>query len=323
MKLTRRAMMGSALAAPAIVTVPASLSHGATIAPPEEQNAGWYRFALGDFQITVLSDGNLVTPTGNMAPNVPREEVVGFLNDRFLDAETNRPHTNHILIDTGDARVLVDVGSGERFMPSAGKLSGNLDEAGIDPGDITHVALTHAHPDHVWGMLDEFDEIRIPDAEYAISAAEFDWWTGEDRVNQVPEPMQAMVVGAQNALTPVAEQTTMVTDGAEIVPGVRMIDTPGHTPGHMGVMVESGGAQMLVAGDAINHAYISFEHPDWHGGFDMDKDQAVATRKRLLDMCATDRLLLAGFHLPFPGVGHVIRRGDAYQYLPAPWAWSE
>ncbi|MFK7945117.1 MAG: MBL fold metallo-hydrolase [Paracoccaceae bacterium] len=317
--LTRRNLMKASLAAPALIGTRAV----AVPAAPEAQNAGWFKFALGNFQITVISDGNLVTPTETIGSNQQREDVVRFLEDRFLDPETNRPHTNHILIDTGDAKVLVDVGSGERFMPSAGKLSTNLEEAGIDPGDITHVALTHAHPDHVWGMLDDFDEVRIPDAEYAISAAEYDWWNDEDRVNQVPEPMQALVVGAQNALEPVAEQTAMVTDGHEIVPGVRMIDTPGHTLGHMAVVVESNGAQMLVAGDAINHAYASFEYPDWHFGFDMDKDQAVATRKRLLDMCATDRMTLAAYHLPFPGVGHVVRRGGAFQYLPSPWAWSE
>lgn len=317
--LTRRTMIKAGLAAPTLISAPVP----AALTPPDEQNSGWFRFALGDFQITVLSDGNLVTPADTIGSNQPREEVAVYLEERFLDPETNRPHTNHILIDTGSAKVLVDVGSGERFQPSTGRLSANLEEAGIDPGEITHVALTHAHPDHVWGVLDDFDEVRIGEAAYSIAVTEFDWWMAEDRVDQVPEAMQAMVVGAQNSLEPIAEQTTMVSGETEIVPGVRMIDTPGHTLGHMGVMVESNGAQMLVAGDAINHAYASFEHPEWHSGFDMDKDQAVETRKRLLDMLTTDRMTLAAYHLPFPGVGHVIRRGSAYQYLPSPWRWSE
>ena len=319
MPLTRRALLGSALAAPALITSPAR----ARLTAPDAQNAGWHRFKLGSFQISIVSDGNLLVPTGTVGVDQTREDVVAFLKDRYLDQETNFSHTNHVLINTGDNQVLVDVGSGERFQPTAGRLSPNLEEAGIDPGDITHVALTHAHPDHVWGMLDEFDEPRFPDAAYSIAATEFDWWTGGDRVNQVPEAMQAMVVGAQNALTPMAEQTAMVTNGVEITPGVTMIDTPGHTLGHMSVMVESEGNQLLVVGDAINHVYASFEHPDWHFGFDMDKGQAVATRRRLLDMAATDRIPIAGYHLPFPGVGHVIKRGNAYQFLPEMWQWGD
>ena len=319
MKLTRRGLLGSALAAPAIVTLPAR----AATAPPVTQNAGWHSFALGDFQITILSDGNLTVPTTVIGENQPRQEVVSFLKDRYLDPDTNFSHTNHVLIDTGDAKILVDVGSGSRFQPSAGKLAENMDAAGIDSSDITHIALTHAHPDHVWGVLDDFDDLWMSDAAYTIGAAEFDWWTGEDRVNQVPEPMQAMVVGAQNSLNPVAEQTTMAQGETQIVSGVTMIDTPGHTLGHMSVLVESNGAQMLVTGDAIKHPYASFGHPDWHFGFDMDKDMAVRTRKEILDMAHTDGVLLAGYHLGFPGVGNVIRRGDTYQFLPALWRWGE
>ncbi len=320
MSLTRRNVLRTGLFAPAILATPALAR---IAAPGVEQNAGWHRFAVGAFQITVLSDGNLVVPTDAIGTNADRDSVTSFLENRHLDPATNFAHTNHVLIDTGAAKILVDVGSGERFQPSAGRLSGNLEAAGIDPSSITHVALTHAHPDHVWGMLDEFDEPRFPEAEYAISATEYDWWSAADRVNQVPEVMQAMVVGAQNALAPVAERTSMVSDGAEVVPGVHMVDTPGHTLGHMAVLVESEGTQLMVVGDAINHVYASFEHPDWHFGFDMDKDLAVQNRRRLLDRAATDRIAVAGYHLPFPGVGHVIRRNEAYQFLPEMWRWGE
>lgn len=318
--ITRRGLIGTALAAPALSF---GLAKARIAAPVDEQNAGWTRFSLGAFKITVLSDGNLVVPTDVIGANIERETVTEFLQARFLDPRSNFSHTNHVLIDTGAHKVLVDVGSGERFQPSAGRLSVNLEAAGIDPSEITHVALTHAHPDHVWGMLDDFDEVRFPEAKYTISATEYDWWTAKDRITQVPEIMQAMVVGAQNALAPVADQMTMGKAETEVVPGIRMIDAPGHTIGHMAVMVESDGQQLMIVGDAINHVYASFEHPDWHFGFDADKEQAVATRRRLLDMAATDRIPIAGYHLPFPGVGHVIRRGDAYQFLPEMWRWDE
>lgn len=317
-EINRRTLLGATLATPFVVPVRAAVP----VPPPSGQNAGWYRFALGDFEVTVLSDGNLTVPATGLGVNADPGEVQAFLAARYLDTETNYAHTKHFLIDTGTAQVLVDVGSGERFQPSAGRLLANLAAAGIDPASITHVALTHAHPDHVWGMLDEFDELRIPEAAYTVGAAEFDWWMAEGRVDQVPEAMQAFVVGAQNALGPVAEHTAMAAGETEIVPGVRMIDTPGHTLGHMSLMVESAGEAMLVTGDAINHAHVAFEHPDWHFGFDMDKEQAVATRRRLLDMAAADRVLIAGYHLPFPGIGHAVKEGSAWRFLPALWIWG-
>lgn len=319
MKVTRRRFLSGAAAAPLLAAGAAAAGPGA---PESDQNAGWSRFSLGDLEITVVSDGNLVVPATGLGVNAPSEEVAAFLESRYLDAEMNYAHTNHVLIDTGAARILVDVGSGDKFQPSAGKLLENLDAAGVAPEDVTHVALTHAHPDHVWGAMDDFgDEPRFPEASHAIGAAEFDWWTAENRENEVPETMQAFVVGAKNALTPLADRLVMLKDGDEVAPGVRMIATPGHTIGHMSVLVESAGEALLIAGDAVSHADVSFERPEWHGGFDMDPDQAAQTRKRLLDMAATDRIALSGYHLPFPGVGYAARHGDAYRYVPAPWRW--
>lgn len=321
MIVSRRKFLTATAATPLLATTGAV---AAPSAPTSAQNAGWTRFSLGEFEITILSDGHLLVPTTTLGANAPREEVVEFLTDRFLDPEINYGHTNHVVIDAGDARVLVDAGSGDKFQPTVGRLTENLEAAGIELSSITHVALTHAHPDHVWGIMDDFgDEPRFPEAAYAINAAEFDWWTAEGRESQVPEAIQAFVVGARNALTPVAERTTMLQTDAEIVPGVRMISTPGHTIGHMSVLVESAGEALLVLGDAMAHVYASFERPDWHFAFDMDPAQTVGTRRRLLDMAATDRIAVTAYHFAFPGVGHVAPRGDAYQFIPALWKWSE
>ncbi|MEL6978481.1 MAG: MBL fold metallo-hydrolase [Pseudomonadota bacterium] len=324
--LSRRGFLTAAAAAPVLgapLLGPGALSAASFGAPVSGQNAGWSRFQLGAFEITIVSDGNLTIPTDGLGANAPREAVTAFLAERFLDTETLYSHTNHVVIDTGAARVLVDVGSGDKFQTSAGRLVANLEAAQIDPASITHVALTHAHPDHVWGMMDDFgDDLRFAEAAYAINAAEFDWWMAEGRAEEVPAEMQGFVIGATNALGPIAERASMVADGAEIVSGVRMIATHGHTLGHMSVLVESEGEALLVAGDALNHAYVAFERPDWHTGFDMDKEQAVATRKRLLDMAATDRIAVAAYHFPFPGVGHVARSGEAYRFIPAQWRWG-
>jgi glyoxylase-like metal-dependent hydrolase (beta-lactamase superfamily II) len=318
--LTRRSLIGKLGLAPLAFAGPA----WAGLTPPlSGQSAGWARFALGEFEITVVSDGSFTVPVELFGTNRDPAEVQAFLSERYLDPEIGYSHTNHIVIDTGDAKVLVDVGSGPNLFPTAGRLVSNLEAAGMDVADITHVALTHAHPDHVWGMMDDFgDELRFPEAGYTMGAAEFDWWTAEGRSSEVEPEMEGMVIGAQKALHPIAERMTMATPGTEVVSGIRMIDTAGHTPGHMSVEVESNGNGLLVLGDAATHAYLSFEHPDWEFGRDQDRASAARSRARILDRAATDRIAIAGYHLPFPGVGYVQRAGTGYRFLPATLQWG-
>jgi glyoxylase-like metal-dependent hydrolase (beta-lactamase superfamily II) len=251
--------------------------------------------------------------------NADPEEVQAFLKRHFLSPELGYSHTNHLYVEVGDARVLVDVGSGNRFMENAGKLMGNLEAAGIDPYAITHVVISHAHPDHIWGIRDGFNEAIIPDAEYLIGQAEHDYWMQDGLVDRVTPEEQQFVLGAVNSIEVDGAEWTLVQDGHEVVPGLTMIDTPGHTPGHMSLRVDSGDQSLIAMGDAMTHAYTNFAHPAWYNGFDSDGEQTVATRKRLLDMCAEDRIAILGYHFPFPGVGHVQRDGDAYRFVPALW----
>jgi glyoxylase-like metal-dependent hydrolase (beta-lactamase superfamily II) len=318
---TRRDLLRLAALAPALA-LPSMLTARSAAAA---QNAGWFRFTLGDAEVTIVSDGNLTTPTNFLGVNADPEDVKAFLKARFLDPEVNYAHTNHVIVRSGDRMVLTDVGSGEKFQASAGKLLANMEAAGIDPTEITDVALTHAHPDHVWGAMDDFDEPRIPEATHHIGAAERDWWMTPGRFDMVPQGMQAFVAGAQNALRPLEDIDMLATvaHGAEIAPGMTMIDTPGHTFGHMSLAVENAGAKMLVIGDALNHGYVSMERPEWIFGLDLDGPQAVTTRKRLLDMAATEEMVVVGYHFPFPGVGHIVREGAAYRFVPALWRWSE
>ena len=315
---TRRDILSMAAAAPALA-LPAAAR--AQLGAPEGGNPAHFSFTLGEARITVVSDGHLPLDTTGLGVNADPAEVQAYLESYYLSPTTNYSHANHIVIDLVDARVLVDTGSGDRFLPTTGQLWQNLEAAGIDMFSITHVVITHAHPDHIWGIRDGFDEAVIPGAQYFIGASEVNYWMQDDLVNQVPAEMQQFVLGAVNSIGVYgADWTTLGHDGA-VAPGIRVIDAPGHTPGHMAVVVESGGQQLIALGDAMTHAWANFAHPGWYNEFDMDGDLTVRTRMRLLDMAATDRMAVLGYHFPFPGVGHVRREGDGYRFVPALWRW--
>lgn len=316
LKPTRRDLLKMAAAAPALAM---PLAARAELGAPEGGNPSYFRFSVGDARVTIVSDGYFRLPTDGLGVNADRDEVQAFLKRHFLSPELGYSHTNHLFVEVGDAKVLVDVGSGNRFMENTGQLMGNLEAAGIDPYAITHVVITHAHPDHIWGIRDGFDEAIIPDAEYLIGEAEHAYWMQDGLVDRVPAEDQQFVLGAVNSIEVDGAEWTLVQDGHEVVPGLTMIDTPGHTPGHMSLRVDSGDQSLIALGDSMSHAYTNFAHPEWYNGFDADGDQTVATRKRLLDMAAEDRIAVLGYHFPFPGVGHVQRDGDQYRFVPSLW----
>ncbi|WP_095589140.1 MBL fold metallo-hydrolase [Actibacterium ureilyticum] len=319
-KPNRRDLLKLAALAPALA-LPAT-ARAALTGPGDAGNPPYFRFTVGSARITIVSDGRLQLPAAGVSTNADPDEVMAFLKSHRLSTEENYSHTNHVVIETGDNVVLVDVGSGNRFLDTAGRLLANLDAAGIDPASITHVVITHAHPDHIWGIRDDFDEPIFPDAEYVIGAGEYDWWMQDGLAGSVPAEMQQFVVGAVNSLTADGLDWTMAQDGHEVVPGVTLIPTPGHTLNHMSIRVESDGQQLIALGDCMTHAYVSVERPDWHGGFDQDGAMASETRKKILDMAATDEIAVVGYHFPFPGVGHVMRDGDGYRFVPAIWRWE-
>jgi glyoxylase-like metal-dependent hydrolase (beta-lactamase superfamily II) len=322
---SRRLLLRAGAAAPFI-----SLAGPAAAQAPElqenrqaRQAPGFYRFRLGDYLVTMVSDGQLSLPTTTLAANVPEATLRSYLKTIRHGGDMQRGHLNLTLIDTGDQVILVDAGAGPNFQESAGRIEASLDAAGYRPEDITLIVITHGHPDHVWGILDDAGETpRFPHAEYAINAAEWRFWTDEKLADRLPEGRRPMALGARKNLTAVSARTTRANPDAEVAPGVRLFPAPGHTPGHSGVMVESAGARLLVVGDALTHPYISFEQPGWHFGFDMDGENAVETRKEILGMAASEDMRIALYHAPFPGVGRAARMNTAYRFIPENWDWN-
>lgn len=272
--------------------------------------------AIGEGTLTTISDGHLTLPGSFVFEPMPQAELPPLLEKAGVSRDTLTPDCNVSLYRDGTNTVLFDVGSGPDFQPSAGKLLEGLEHLDVAPEDVTHVIFTHAHPDHIWGLLDDFDDPLFYDATYMIGRAEWDYWWNPETVNTIGEARAAMAVGAKRRLEAIEDAVAFFDDGAEILPGIQAISSTGHTPGHMSFEVRQGTDAALIAGDAIGNHHIAFLRPDWLSGSDQDAERAANTRTRLFDRILADDLKIAGFHLPASGLGRVEREGDAYRFIP-------
>ena len=300
--LTRRTLMQGGMAAAATALLPVGLRPAQAL-------------QIGEAVLTSVSDGNLVLPLSFSYPDVPGDELIALLEAHGQPTDSLMPDCNVPILKTSDRLILFDVGSGANFMPTAGRLIENMEEAGFDPADVTDVVFTHCHPDHLWGLIDDFDEIVFPNASFHMGRAEWEFWRDPGTVDAMPEARKTFAVGAQNRLSYLEDMITLFEPGAEVLPGVEAVDTAGHTPGHMSYMLHGGSEPVLVAGDAILHFAVSFEHPSWPSGSDQDPEMGIATRKKLLDRLASDKAMLTAYHLPEPGEGRVEREGSAYRFV--------
>lgn len=271
---------------------------------------------VGSFRLTLLSDGHLMLPEAMFAPRVSPAERAAALAAAGQSGPRIRSPLNVTLVETGTRKILIDVGSGTRFMDTAGQLADALQAKGIATDAITDVVYTHAHPDHIWGTIDDFDEVAFPNARFFISEGEWNYWMANDVLTTLPKERHGFAVGAQRNLKAIKDRLTTFKPGHEFMPGLAALDTAGHTPGHISLEVASGNERVVVLGDAINHPVISFRHPAWQPASDQIPDKAARTRVRLLDRLATDGARIIGYHLPTPGAGRVERKGGAYAYMP-------
>ncbi len=292
--------------------IKAALATGAAGALPRWAMA---ERAVGAGKIRTLSDGNLVLPGSFVLDGLPEAELAPILADHGLSADQLTPPCNVTLYQEADRTVLFDCGAGVDFTPSAGDLPDSLDAMGLSPSEITHVVFTHAHPDHLWGLLDDFDDLAFPNATYLIGRTEWAYWTNPETVESIGAERQAFAVGAARRLARIEDQIDFFDDGDEILPGIAALATFGHTPGHMAFEI-AGGDGALVLGDAIANHHVAFARPNWATGNDQDPTAAADTRTWLLDRLAAEQTVVAGFHLPGGGLGRVERDGSGYRYVP-------
>ena len=271
--------------------------------------------SLGNATLTTVSDGYLTLPGDFIFGPMPADQLPDLLRRYDIDPEQLTPECNLALYRNGDRNVLFDVGSGPDFMPTAGTILEALDALGLAPEDITDVVFTHAHPDHIWGLIDDFEDLVFPDATHRMGRAEWDYWWNPETVNEIGEARAAFAVGAKRRMEMIEDTVILFDDGEEILPGIASVETPGHTPGHMAFEIREGGEAALIVGDAIVNHHVAFAKPGWESGSDQDPALAVETRLRLFDRLTNEDLRLVGFHLPDGGMGRVETDGDGYRFV--------
>jgi len=315
---------------PTILTPGSAKAEDARQAGAESLNGnGFYRFKIGDFQATVISDGYGPVPVGPIfAVNASEAELAPVLKANFMEPViqvTNNP----LVVDTGRERILVDTGFGEKIGPPFGSfpaLAANLRRAGITVESIDLVVISHCHLDHIGGLVTKSGALAFPKAQFVFVDTEWNYWTGsryESDVNssRMPDPFKQATIAAAENLPPVADRSRFVKPGGEITSGVHYIAAPGHSPSHAAILFTSGKEQFMHMGDIAHNPVTSLQHPDWTPVFDYDPAQAIKSRRAILDRVATDGVMAMAYHFPFPAIGHVVRHGTAYHWEAAPWDW--
>ncbi|MEM9806377.1 MAG: MBL fold metallo-hydrolase [Cyanobacteria bacterium P01_D01_bin.56] len=297
-----------------------------TVVDTAPTNAAVYHFKVGDFPAMVVSDGTLSFPATFFVPNADPEEVATVLTEHFLSSEEVFAHVNALYVETDEHQVLIDTGAGSAFGPTAGHLLENLEAAGVEATDIDTVILTHAHPDHIGGILDANGELRLPNTQFYISQAESDFWMAD--TVEIPkslldaDTLAGLMATAKGNLTAIRDRTTLFTMGDEVIPHIQAVASVGHTPGQASFLITSGEESLLATGDVFFSDPLNLENPDWEVAFDGDPEQGVSTRRELLETVTAERRLLLVPHMPFPGLGHVRTQGDAYGWEAIVWQFT-
>ena len=323
--ISRRGVLAGSAGAAAAAVLSGTLTPPAQAAAPMMGGSrpNHYRFTLGDFEITTLWDGGtkLAGPFPIFGYDQFEEDVQELAEANFLPKSRMEISYTPVMVNTGKQLILFDSGNGDiRRAAGAGRLIKGLARAGFTPEQIDVIAITHCHPDHIGGLMENGKAI-FPNARYLVGGSEYDFWSDPDAGSADP-PIARRAQIVQQKLVPLREKISFLKSEGEVISGINAIPCFGHTPGHLGFHIESKGKRLMLWGDAIIHHVVSLQQPEWHVSTDMDRDGAAETRKKLLDMTATERMPAIGYHMPFPAIGFVERKGEGYRWVPASYQFD-
>ncbi|HPG88077.1 MAG TPA: MBL fold metallo-hydrolase [Hyphomicrobium sp.] len=295
-------------------------AHAEVAAKPAalSEPAAFYNFMHGDVQVTMVSDGVLGLGDGRkLIKEATVEDLTTRLEAAFLPADNMVLQQNIPVLKIGGKTIIVDTGTGTAtfFGDTTGRLPANLKAAGIDPASIDMIVLSHCHPDHLGGMIDGAGKVVFPNAQVSVNEADFNFWTDEAKLTGEIKPF---IEFARARLLPYKDKISFHKGGQDIVSGLQAIDAPGHTVGHTMFMVTSGAKPLAITADCAHHYILFVEKPKIEFGYDTDSKLAVATRLKVWDMLATDRIPFIAYHFPWPGLGNLAKAGDAYRYYQTP-----
>jgi glyoxylase-like metal-dependent hydrolase (beta-lactamase superfamily II) len=318
MKLSRRRFIArGAAAASCLPLAPLTASVVEASAPAAgKQVPAVFRSRLGAFELTAIGDGYWPrTVDADFVRNADLMEVQTALRMAFLPIDVLHIPITALVVNTGGKLVLIDTGAGGRMAPTTGMLTENLEAAGFDPRAVDAVVISHFHPDHILGLRNRDGAPAFPNAEVSVPAREWAFWMDDGEMSRAPDGQRWAFQAARKVFGSLRD-VRRFEDKAEIVAGITAVAAFGHSPGHMAFRIASGTDQLLSLSDAAYHPALFVRHPNWQIASDMDGPMAAATRARLLDMAAGERIRIAASHFPFPAIGHIARARERYRYVP-------
>ncbi len=314
--VTRRTL----LAGTAVAAIAAGADPGAAAAPADKQAPSIYRYKIGSYELTALYDGIWYRPiTDKFIRNAPFADVEHALDAAFMPHDKLATPFTALVVNTGSKLILIDTGTGGQISATAGELRDNLIAAGIDPNAVDAIVISHFHPDHINGIKDKDNKLIFPNAEIMVPAPEWAFWMDDANLNAAPADLKPTFLNQRRIFADIARQVTHYEPGKEVAPGIVTLPAPGHTPGHTVFAIHSGNQSLLVLSDTAQHPAVFARHPNWEAAFDVDGPEAVATRKKIFDRAAADRMLITGYHFPFPACGHLIKTATGYEHVPIEW----
>lgn len=322
--LTRRAVMSIAAGLSA-GAVGGSAPAQASAPKAGAQAPGFYRYKVGDNELTVVTDGANTFPLpDNFVVNVSKQDVSAALAAAYRDNDKLTVPYSPLVVNTGSKLIVIDTGQGEaafeRTKGAAGQFQRNLAAAGIDRNAVDTVVISHFHGDHVNGLLTADGKPAFPNAEVLVPAVEWAFWMDDGERSRAPAGrMQELFQNNRRVFDALQRRVTPYEWNKDVAPGITAVATPGHTPGHTSYVIASGSERVYVQSDVTNIPVLFARHPGWHAAFDQDGKTAEETRRRVYDMVVAEKMLVQGFHYPFPGLAHLEKTADGYREIPTAW----